>query len=175
MNTTARPASSEANAPEDSAHFRGVLGRYPTGVAAVTALDQCGAPTVLIVGTFTSASLAPPLISFLPAKVSRRWERIRAAARFCVNVLGADQEALCRSLAAPVESRLEETPWTPAPVTGAPMLEGAVAFVDCALEAVHDAGDHDFALGRVLRLGVLRDADPLVFLGGAYGGFAPFD
>ena len=175
MNATTRTASPDTETPDNPAFFRQVLGCYPTGVVVVTALEQGEPPTALVIGTFASASLAPPLVSFLPAKASQRWARIRRAGRFCVNVLAEDQAALSRTLAAPVESRLEDVGWSPSPASGAPRLEGVCAFIDCALEAVHDAGDHDFALCRVLDLGVVSDKPPLLFRGGGYGRFGPAD
>jgi len=84
----------------DPAVFRQVLGSYPTGVCAITALGPDGQPVGMVVGTFTSVSLDPPLVGFLPDKNSSTWPLIEGAGRFCVNALGADQQATCRSLAA---------------------------------------------------------------------------
>ncbi|MCB2062129.1 MAG: flavin reductase family protein, partial [Novosphingobium sp.] len=70
----------------DPAHFRQVLGAYPTGVAVITAMDTEGAPAGMVVGTFTSVSLDPPLVGFLPDKSSSSWPKIESAGRFCVNV-----------------------------------------------------------------------------------------
>ena len=74
------------------ARFRQVLGHLPTGVVVVTAIDDEG-PTGLAVGTFTSVSLDPPLVGFLPAASSTSFPRIRAAGSFCANVLAAGQQA----------------------------------------------------------------------------------
>jgi flavin reductase (DIM6/NTAB) family NADH-FMN oxidoreductase RutF len=83
----------------DPALFRQTLGHYPTGVAAVTALDEAGVPLALVVGSFTSVSLDPPLVGFLPDKRSTTWPLIHSAGHFAVNILGSDQTALCRQLA----------------------------------------------------------------------------
>ena len=83
----------------DPAQFRRVLGHYPTGVAAITSQGADGAPLVLVVGTFTSVSLDPPLVGFLPTRESYSWAAIRETGHFAVNVLGADQAALCGQLA----------------------------------------------------------------------------
>src|ERR1700704_4437262 len=83
----------------DARHFRNVLGNYPTGVVVITAIDQAGAPAGMAVGSFTSVSLDPPLVAFLPDKSSTSFPKIRTAASFCVTVLAADQEDVCRAFA----------------------------------------------------------------------------
>ena len=75
----------------DATTFRETLGHYPTGVAVVTVVDDDGAPDGMVVGTFSSVSLDPPLIAFFPATSSRSFERIRTASAFCINVLASDQ------------------------------------------------------------------------------------
>ena len=84
----------------DSKRFRQVLGHYPTGVTVVTAVDADGQPAGMAVGSFTSVSLDPPLVAFLPDKSSTSFPRIRRASSFCVNVLSAEQENVCRAFAA---------------------------------------------------------------------------
>src|SRR5207248_638104 len=90
----------------DSQEFRRILGHYPTGVCAITTMIE-GRPVGMIVGSFTSASLDPPLVAFLPGRASRSWPGIEAAGRFCVNVLAADQEDLCRALSSRAENRFD--------------------------------------------------------------------
>jgi flavin reductase (DIM6/NTAB) family NADH-FMN oxidoreductase RutF len=126
-------------------------------------------PVGLSIGSFTSVSLDPPLIGFLPARTSRSWPGIRAAGQFAVSVLQAGQESVARTFAAPHDDRFDGVTWKPAPFSGAPVLDGSAAWIDCSIEAVSAAGDHHFGLGRVLDLGVLdEDADPLVFFRGQY-------
>jgi flavin reductase (DIM6/NTAB) family NADH-FMN oxidoreductase RutF len=163
------PLAPGAAVPEiDPAEYRRVLGHFPTGVTVVTALTDAG-PVGLSIGSFTSVSLDPPLIGFLPARASQSWPQIEAVGRFCVNVLGSDQEELARLFAAPHDDRFDAVRWQPAPVSGAPVLAGVTAWVDCELEGVLPAGDHHFVLGRVRALGADRPGDePLVFFRGAY-------
>ena len=82
----------------DPALFRETLGHYPTGVAVVTAIAENGKPVGMVVGTFSSVSLDPPLIAFFPASTSNSFKQLRTASTFAVNVLAADQEPLCRRL-----------------------------------------------------------------------------
>ena len=152
--------------------FRHVLGHFPTGVAVVTSSDETGAAIGMTVGSFTSVSLSPPLVAFLPAKDSSTTAKILRIGRFCVNVLGAHQELVSRSFAAKADRTFEGPHWTSSP-GGLPLLNEAVAWIECAVHAVHDGGDHDIVLGRVTSLGAAGASLPLVFFQGGYGRFAP--
>jgi flavin reductase (DIM6/NTAB) family NADH-FMN oxidoreductase RutF/DNA-binding IclR family transcriptional regulator len=157
--------------PIDPQHFRHVLGHFPTGVAAVTSCDESSAPIGMIVGSFTSVSLDPPLVAFLPAKQSSTSPKIVRNGRFRVNVLGAHQEALCRAFAAAGDRKFDGLDWTMS--NGLPRLDSAVAWIECVVEAVHDAGDHDIVVGRVTSLEAAGASLPLLFFQGGYGRFAP--
>lgn len=154
----------------DPTAFRQVLGAYPTGVCAITARGADGNPVGMVVGTFTSVSLDPPLVGFLPDKGSSSWPQIEAAGRFCVNVLGSDQQAECRQLAGKGEK------FAGLDVTisdhDLPVIAGAIARIECTIHSVTEAGDHWFVLGNVLHMEVSRDEDPMLFHKGRYGGFA---
>jgi flavin reductase (DIM6/NTAB) family NADH-FMN oxidoreductase RutF len=79
-----------------------------------------------------------------------------------VNVLGDHQEDVCRGFAVSGGDKFEGVVWHPAPATGAPVIEGSLAWVDCRVELVHDAGDHELIIGKVLGLGT-NDGSPLLF------------
>ena len=155
----------------DPAQFRQVLGSYPTGVCAITALTADGQPTGMVVGTFTSVSLDPPLVGFLPDKKSSTWPLIEAAGRFCVNVLGSDQQAVCRQIAGKGPDKFAEVDFAVSG-HGLPVIAGSIAVIECTIHSVNDAGDHWFVLGNVLRLETTREDDPMLFYRGRYGGFA---
>lgn len=158
----------------DTAKFRQVLGNYPTGVCAITAITDEGEHAAMVVGSFTSVSLDPPLVGFFPDRRSSTWPRIEKAGRFCVNVLGADQRDLCRQLSAAGGDKYADVGFTLSE-NGSPILDSAIAWIDCAIENVVEAGDHFLVLGRVLSLEVRRDADPMLFFKGRYGGFADLE
>jgi 3-hydroxy-9,10-secoandrosta-1,3,5(10)-triene-9,17-dione monooxygenase reductase component len=157
----------------DSATFRRVLGHYPTGVCVVTAIDADGATSGMVVGSFTSVSLCPPLVAFLPDKSSTSWPRIERAGRFCVNVLASDQGDLCRVFVAKSKNKFEGVAHRVS-ANGSPVLDNVVAWIDCTLEAVYEAGDHYIVLGRVRELDIARPDQPLLFFRGRYGSFVPF-
>jgi flavin reductase (DIM6/NTAB) family NADH-FMN oxidoreductase RutF/DNA-binding IclR family transcriptional regulator len=160
------------NARFSPAEFRETLGHYPTGVAVVTAVTDDETPAGMVVGSFTSVSLDPPLVAFLPTKDSGSWARLSKADRFCVNVLAADQEDVCRRFASRIPDKFEGVDWTPAP-GGSPILEGVVAWIECSFHDVVDGGDHWIVLGTVEDLQVSRPSLPLLFFQGGYGRFSP--
>lgn len=157
----------------DPALFREVLGQYPTGVVVLTAMDADGRPVGMTVGSFTSVSLNPPLVAFLPDKASSSWKALRETGdAFCVNVLGAHQEDICRQIAMRKVDKFDGIGWTLSPA-GNPLIDGAVASIDCVTHAIHDGGDHDIVVGEVLDLEVRSAAYPLLFFRGGYGSFRP--
>lgn len=156
----------------DVARFRQVLGHFATGVTVVTTAEG-GEPAGLSVNSFTSVSLDPPLVAFCVARESSTWPRIRGSGRFCVNILSEDQEDLCRVFAVRGgRDKFRGVGWRPAE-SGAPIVSGALAWIDCTVEDEHVAGDHIIVVGRVGELGVEQEGRPLVFYRGGYGRFEP--
>jgi 3-hydroxy-9,10-secoandrosta-1,3,5(10)-triene-9,17-dione monooxygenase reductase component len=167
----------EAAPAFDAKQFRTVLGHFPTGVTIVAGIHE-GEPVGFTIGSFTSVSLDPPLVGFLPMKDSETWALMAQGDSFCVNVLSRDQADLCWKFAkrGNEAERFEGVAWHPAP-TGSPVLDRAVAWIDCTIEQVYEMGDHYFVLGRVVALDADADHDgdgpyPLLFYKGVLGGFA---
>lgn len=166
-------ASFDTSVASDVAKFRQVLGQYPTGVVVVTAASATGEALGMTVGSFTSVSLDPPLVAFMPAKSSSSWRALRESGNtFCVNVLGSDQEDVCRAVAMRKADKFEGIEWRPT-AQGNPVIDGAVAFIDCTVEEISDAGDHHIVVGRIQELDVENTTYPLLFFRGGYGSFAP--
>jgi len=166
----AHPADGDAAAvgsgPVDQGHFRRIMGHVPTGVAVVTAVHE-GAPAGLTVGSFTSVSLDPPLVAFTVIREARSWPSIEGARAFCVNVLAADQEHVCRRFAVSGGEKFRGVSWEPS-TGGSPVIAGVLAWVDCELTNVYDGGDHDIVVGRVHDLAADGGAEPLLFYRGAF-------
>lgn len=156
----------------DPKWYRQVLGQYPTGVCVVTAQAADGEAIAMVVGSFSSVSLDPPLIAFFPDRNSSSWARLRPCEKFCVNVLAADQEELCRRLASKDPKKFDGVSHRISPL-GNLLLEGAVAWIECRKHAVTDAGDHEMVSGLVLDLDVGAGGLPLLFFRGGYGRFTP--
>jgi flavin reductase (DIM6/NTAB) family NADH-FMN oxidoreductase RutF/DNA-binding IclR family transcriptional regulator len=156
----------------DPREFRNVLGHFPTGVVVVTAISEAGEPVGMAVGSFTSVSLEPPLVAFLPDKSSSTFPKIRKAGSFCVNVLSVSQESVCRAFATKNADRFTSVGWRPSE-SGAPILNDVVAWIECSVDSLYEAGDHLIVIGAVRNLAVENPSLPLLFFQGGYGGFAP--
>lgn len=158
----------------DSAHFRAVLGHFPTGVTIVTGLAD-EQPIGFTVGSFMSISLDPPLVGFLAMHDSETWMAMAPTSGFCVNVLCNTQAALCWRFARRGNegTRFDGLVWQPASVTGSPVIDGVTAWIDCVIERTIVLGDHQLVVGAVRALDHHTEAHvPLVFYKGALGGFA---
>ncbi len=151
----------------DLEQFKRVMGAFATGVSVVTAIDE-GDPIGFTCQSLVSLSLDPPFVALAPSKASTSWPRIARAGSFCVNVLGEEQEKLGRRFAVSGGDKFAGLSWRTAP-SGAPLLDAVLAWADCRLELVHDAGDHEIVIGRVLSLGEPRsDTGPLLYYGSEY-------
>lgn len=153
-------------ATADAATFRQVMGHFASGVTVVTTANP--QPVGLTVSSFMSVSLEPLLVALCVRNESSTWPEAQAAGGFCVNFLAHDQEALCRTFSSPVADRFVGLGWHASP-SGFPIIENALAFVDCRIEAEYEGGDHVLVVGRVTDLGILREDRPLVFYRGGYG------
>lgn len=154
----------------DSTDYRKVLGHVPTSVSVVTAPSSSG-PVGMTVGSFTSVSLAPPLIAFFVDRSSTTWPRLYASDHFGVNVLGHDQSALCRAFSRRVADRFDGVAWQPS-TRGVPLLEEAIVTLECTRVKVDLIGDHYQVVGRVESLQLRATNPPLIFL---QGGFVDLD
>lgn len=154
----------------DPRAFRDALGNHPTGVALITAIDAGGDPIGMVVGTFNSVSLDPPLVSFMPDRGSKTFARLRECTSFCVNVLAADQGSLVGGWRG--SESFSTVDWHTAP-SGSPVLDDAVVWIDCEPHDTVEAGDHFIVMGAVTSLGVQRPTSPLLFFQGDFGAFAP--
>jgi flavin reductase (DIM6/NTAB) family NADH-FMN oxidoreductase RutF len=146
--------------------LRRVFGSFPTGVTVIAAqVDD--APAGLAANSFVSVSLEPAMVSVCVAHSSTTWPTLRRAGRLGVSVLGAHQEHIGRQLSARGIDRFAALHWRTSP-DGAILLDGASAWLDCAIEREIPAGDHDIVLLRVHDLDADPDVTPLVFHGSRY-------
>ncbi|HWI74705.1 MAG TPA: flavin reductase family protein [Baekduia sp.] len=148
--------------------FRRVLSHLPTGVTVIAAHGPDG-PCGMAANSVTSVSLDPPLILFCPARSSTTWPDIRAAGRFCVNVMAGHHEQVTRQFAAPAVNRFAGVEY--ANRSTGPALIDAVAWIECELYDEHEAGDHAIVVARVIAIEAAAGVDPLVFFRGQYGSF----
>jgi flavin reductase (DIM6/NTAB) family NADH-FMN oxidoreductase RutF len=159
LNDTASPFSAPA--------FRAALGMFATGVTVVTARAPDGAPVGLTVNSFNSVSMEPPLVLWSLSARSASMPVFRGGTHYAVNVLSADQQALALRFAAVMVDRWHGVAWAPG-VTGAPLIDGALAQFECVTQSAHDEGDHTIFVGQVVHCSHRAGAAPLLFHGGRF-------
>lgn len=149
----------------DGRAFRRCLGQYPTGVTIITA--QNGEQTVgMAVNSFAAVSLDPPLVLWSIRRESKSAQDFLQASHFAVNILADDQVETSQLFGASHPERFNQTPWT-AGASGTPLLDGAIAHLECRRVEVHQGGDHLILIGHVERY-VRFEGGPLVFAQGQY-------
>lgn len=157
----------------DSKLFRQTMGCFATGVTVVT-VSSGQELRCITANSFTSVSLQPPLVLVCLDNRTSTCQLIQEAKGFAVNILSHHQQSVSDRFAGKWDMRnghpLDDLQWEPAPVSGAPLLKGAIGHVDCSLEQSIAAGDHTIFLGRVNRVDCSNaDEEPLMFYRGKYG------
>jgi flavin reductase (DIM6/NTAB) family NADH-FMN oxidoreductase RutF len=155
--------------------LRSVFGTFATGITVVTASGDT--PMGMTANSFTSVSLSPPLALVCVDRKAAIHDAILADGLFAVSVLSSGQEQVAKYFASHSRPRGEQefsaVDSVPGPCTGAPVLSGALAWVECRLTAVYDGGDHSIFLGSVLDLGHGTGSDALLFHGGRFHHIMP--
>jgi 3-hydroxy-9,10-secoandrosta-1,3,5(10)-triene-9,17-dione monooxygenase reductase component len=146
--------------------YRGVMGHFATGITVVTTFDG-DRPSGITVNALSSVSLDPPLVMVALDRSRFITPMVRAAGRYAVSILGADQQLLSDCFAhAPVTPGREEfcgAAWHRGP-TGLPLIDGSIATLECTIVETFSAGDHDLFIGRVDSLEQHRDGvAPLLY------------
>ena len=156
-----------ATAPFSPDEFRAALGQFTTGVTIVTAVDAQGKRVGLTANSFNSVSLSPPLVLWSLGRHSSSMAGFVSATSYAINVLAADQRILAERFASKGIDRFDGVRWR-AGLTGAPLIEGAVATFECTHRSQHDEGDHVIFVGQVEHCNRRVGAAPLVYHGGRF-------
>ena len=151
----------------DPRTLRDALGCFGTGVVIATTLDAEGETQGLTANSFTSLSLDPPLVLFCVAKTSRSLMAFEQSDFFALNVLHIGQQPDSARFARRAEDRFSAGAWETWD-TGAPILSGSLASIECAKYAWYDGGDHVIIVGRVRRARFEPRRDPLLYFQGGY-------
>lgn len=150
----------------DPQEFRKVMGQFATGVTVVTAQTPDGRPHGLTANAFMSVSLDPPLVLVSIDKKTDTHGYLHEAGVFCVNILREEHQELSDRFASKHPDKFEGVSHT-TKHSGAPVLEEALAWIDCRVVNRFEGGDHTLFLGEVLGL-EHRGGRPLLFYGGKY-------
>jgi flavin reductase (DIM6/NTAB) family NADH-FMN oxidoreductase RutF len=159
----------------DHASYRRAAGQFASGIVVITT----GVGHAMTVSAFTSVSLDPPLVLFCAEKIARFHDAVLEEGSWAVSVLAEDDEKTARWLATrgrPLDGQLDGVAHHPGPVTGAPVLDAALAVLECRTTAVHDGGDHSIIVGEVIAVSGPADPvarGPLVHYAGGYRRLRP--
>jgi flavin reductase (DIM6/NTAB) family NADH-FMN oxidoreductase RutF len=152
--------------PVLSDEFRRACGRFATGVAIAGAMDANGVPHGLTVNSFSSVSLDPPLILICLGHAIAAIDVFREARHFGLSVLRANQRSLSERFAAPLDNRFDSLAWRKGR-TGAPLLDDALAQIECATARRVSVGDHDIFVGEMIAAAV-EEGEPLIYFASQY-------
>jgi flavin reductase (DIM6/NTAB) family NADH-FMN oxidoreductase RutF len=145
--------------------FRSALSRFPSGVTVVTAIDD-GKPWGMTVSAFSSVSLEPPLILICIDKKAAGHGCLFVGSHFAVNILSEEQETVSRRFASRDVDRFDGTGFRHG-LTGAPLLDGVIAILECRVDQCYEGGDHTIVLGEVIATSI-AEGKPLAYFRGGY-------
>jgi flavin reductase (DIM6/NTAB) family NADH-FMN oxidoreductase RutF len=154
--------------PVDTWLYRRTCAQFTTGITVVTVLDNLGHPHGMTLNSFSSISLEPPLVmvsidlrnAILGHFISSSW--------FAINILADHQENLSRRFSTPVEDRFIGVNWH-AGISGTPILDGTLAYLECSVVRTFEAGDHTVLIGEVRQAGYV-EGKPLIYFDSGYRG-----
>ena len=152
--------------PIDSATFRSVLGRFVSGVTIVTARDADGGDHGMTASAFSSVSLDPPLVLISIAHDATLHPIVLEVDELAVSILTASQEAIARRFAEKLDNRFEGVGFSRG-ITGAPLIDGALAHIEGRIAHRYAGGDHTIFVAEVLAASATME-EPLVYYRGGY-------
>jgi flavin reductase (DIM6/NTAB) family NADH-FMN oxidoreductase RutF len=164
--STARGKSFDMNSITGD-EFRAAMGSFASGVTIVTTLDSAEKPHGMTATAFCSVSKQPPLCLVCVSHKADAYPVLAGAGRFAVNFLSAEQEDLSTRFATHGLDKFENVAYRAGPLTGCPLLDGTLASVECGVQHVHCAGDHDVFIAEILGI-VSVPGEPLVYFRGKY-------
>jgi len=148
--------------------FRRVMGSFASGVTVVTVKVKDDEPTGFTANAVTSLSIEPRMLLVCVSEQSSTLSLIEEAGSFVVNILSAEQQETAQQFATRRDNRFEGIRWRPGHETGAPVLDGSLAYAECKLYSTAKGGDHVILMGEILG-GDANEAEPLLYFRGRYG------
>jgi flavin reductase (DIM6/NTAB) family NADH-FMN oxidoreductase RutF len=158
--------------PVSSDQFKAAFGSFGTSVTVVTTLDAAGAPAGLTVTAFSAVSKSPPLCLVCIGHEADAYPVMKGATCYAVNVLHRDQEALSTRFATHGIDKFSGVGFRRGPKTGVPLLDGALASIECVVVGVVPTGDHDILIGSVESV-LIEPGEPLAYFRGRYSDIVP--
>jgi flavin reductase (DIM6/NTAB) family NADH-FMN oxidoreductase RutF len=156
--------------PVNKDEFRAALSRFISGVTVVTAIGKNNQPVGITVSAFSSLSLEPPLVLACIDKRASLHDHLTEGIYFAVNILAEDQQAISRLFASKDEDRFDGARYRWG-VSGAPLLDGALASLECRVVHAYPGGDHTIIVGEVEST-CIAERKPLAYYRGGYAHLA---
>ncbi len=150
--------------------FLRVMGSFASGVTVVTVMGKDGSPRGFTASAVSSLSLEPRMLLVCLSERSTTLQVLQEVGTFAVNILAATQQEVAQQFATRQGDRFAGLRWRAAPETGAPVLDGSLAYAECRLHGTCKGGDHVILMGEVLA-GDAHEAEPLLYFRGRYGGY----
>jgi flavin reductase (DIM6/NTAB) family NADH-FMN oxidoreductase RutF len=148
--------------------FRRVMGSFASGVTVTTVMGVDGMPRGFTASAVSSLSLEPRMLLVCVNEKSTSLKVIQEAGNFTVNILAADQQEVAQQFATQGEDRFAGIRWRRGPETGAPVIDGSLAYAECKLAGSCRGGDHVVLMGEIVG-GDAHEAEPLLYFRGRYG------
>jgi flavin reductase (DIM6/NTAB) family NADH-FMN oxidoreductase RutF len=148
--------------------FRHALSRFPSGVSVVTTRGSDGRPHGITVSAFCSVSLVPPQVLICIEKITASHPAFNESGAYVVNVLHRSQVTLSERFAAPAEDKFSDIAFHPG-IEGIPVLENALANIECRITKIYDGGDHTIFIGSVEKA-TYHNGEPLIYYRSEYRG-----
>lgn len=152
--------------------FKAAMAAFSSGVTVITTTNASGEPFALTATAFSSVSKTPPLCLVCVAHAAEAHPVIRAMGHYAVNILARTQETLSARFATHGIDKFAGVDWSRGERTGCPLLEGALASIECTIVGTMPAGDHDVFLGSIQSIRIGTD-EPLVYFRGRYCDLMP--
>lgn len=153
--------------PIETSLFRRVMGSFASGVTVVTTMEG-DTPRGFTASAVSSLSQEPRMLLVCVSKYSTTLDVIKESGSFVVNVLAANQQEIAQQFATRAHDRFEGTRWRPGAMSGAPVIDGSLAYAECRITGTCPGGDHIILMGEVLA-GDAHEAEPLLYFRGRYG------
>jgi flavin reductase (DIM6/NTAB) family NADH-FMN oxidoreductase RutF len=144
------------------------MGSLASGVSIVTVAGADGRPKGFTASAVTSLSMEPRMLLVGVDKNSSTLSEIQAAGRFAVNILSAEQQEVAQQFATMHEDRFAGIKWRPGAETGAPVVDGSLAYAECVLVDTFSGGDHVIVTGEIVGADA-HEGEPLLYFRGRYG------
>jgi len=144
------------------------MGSFATGVTVVTVASKLGELRGFTASAVSSLSLEPKMLLVCVNEHSTTLDILKEAGSFVVNIMSSTQQEIAQQFATRAGDRFAGIKWRHGPATGAPVIDGSLAYAECRLVDTCKGGDHIIVMGEIIGADA-HEAEPLLYFRGRYG------